>query len=123
MLIEEPFDSSTNKITYYEPKPGNAPFQILLINGKQYFSTDGPMPKRQIKEISLEVNGVKKSLAPTSYDDLFEAQFSERSTTVILLKDGRVIVYFGGSDGAGGYYAIFIVKDGIVEQRFAQLGF
>ena len=112
-----------HKLTFYESKPGHVPFQVRLINEKQYFDTNGPTPRKQVKEISVEVNGVKKSLAPSNYADLFEAQFRKRGTAVVLLKDGRLIIYYSGSDGAGGYSAVFIVKDGIVEKRFAQLGF
>jgi hypothetical protein len=123
VLIEEPFDSSTKKMTYFENKPGSMHNQLRLVNDKQYYGTDGPIPRKQIKEITVEINGVKKSLAPSQYADLFEAQFLKRVTTVVLLTDGRIIIYYWGSDGAGGYYAIFIMKDGIVKQRIAGLGF
>src|SRR4030095_9648087 len=47
IITQQPFDKSKYKFTYYKESPD----WIELINGKQYWGTDGEIPKLEYKSI------------------------------------------------------------------------
>jgi hypothetical protein len=123
ILEEEAFDSSVYKLTFQDTTAFGRKHGLQFVDGKQYFGTDGEIPKTQIKEISIVDSGIKTRIAPSAYENVFNSNFRPRSVNVYVIDRKRIILSFWGSDGAGGYFATLIINDGIVERRFVQLGF
>ena len=117
-VVENKFDKNKHSFNYVK----NYPNQILKIDGKDYWGTDGEMPKTEYKSITIIFNDTKLQLPKEALENLFEPNLS--LTKVNFDKD-KDIIYISAmnSDGAGGYLVIWKIEKGIYKERFVAYGF
>jgi hypothetical protein len=83
---------------------------VEKIDGKQPRGVDGGLPKIGIKSLSLVINSNIIEIPKEDYADLYEPNL--RSLKLYTDKRGVIYIYMpSNSDGAGGYDAIWIIKE------------
>ena len=111
-IFSESFDKSKFKITW--EVEGN---YIKLINGKNFYGTDGTIPKNGIKSITLKNNDKLISIDKNQMRDLFEPNFD--NTQVFYDKSTQIIyLTMHNSDGAGGYSVAWVFEPSKLPKRF-----
>lgn len=117
-LREIPFDTAMSELTF---TPDGK--YLELINDNNFYGTDGGIPKTQFGRFTFKkIDGDIQIVDPKFYDDLYNVDFINRrgKTRVEAFKVGESssIVTFSGSDGAGGYIAVFLMNgEGEVTDR------
>ena len=96
--------------------------RIKLINGKQYWGTDGEMPKSEYKSIIIDFGRRKIILPKVALDNLFEPNLTNTEVNYDQINDVSYIQSMN-SDGAGGYQVIWKIDKGIYKNRFIAYGF
>jgi hypothetical protein len=90
--------------------------EVIKIDGRKFYGTDGEVPKMEIDTFAVEINGVSITVDRRKYSDLFEPTIelkTERGpfrsgVNPYESSDGKTLtVEVAGSDGAGWYYAVF----------------
>lgn len=117
-VTERKFDKATHRFSYYK----DAKDQIELINGKQYWGTDGGQPKTEYKSILVQLGRKKIYLTHAALDNLFEPNINN---TRVKYDSKNDILYIQSmnSDGAGSYEVIWRIKHGIYKDRYIAYGF
>jgi hypothetical protein len=118
IVTQQKFDKSKYKLTYYK----DSKEYIEFINGKQYWGTDGPMPKLAYKSIRVYI-GKKQVVIPViALDNLFEPALYNTQAHYDGAND---ILYIQSmnSDGAGAYEVIWKIEKGIYKDRYIMYGF
>ena len=96
--------------------------QIVLIDNKQYWGTDGEMPKTEYESIKLVVGGKGIVLPKSAFANLYEPNLS--MTQVHYDKTNSILYILSeNSDAAGSYEVIWKVEKGIYKERFIAYGF
>lgn len=118
IISQQKFDKSKYKLSFN----GEAKDQVELINGKQYWGTDGEVPKREYKSIVVYIGQRKIILPQTSLTNLFEPSLNH---TVVNYDKANNILYIqsANSDGAGFYEVIWKIEKGIYKDRYIAYGF
>jgi len=111
------FDRSKYRLTYY--KDAN-PF-IQFINGKQYWGTDGEIPKTEYSSIIIQIGARKITLPPAALENLFQP---DTYSTIVHIDFSNDIIYIqaSNSDGAGAYEVLWRVEKGVYKDRFVAYG-
>ncbi|MCU0352441.1 MAG: SH3 domain-containing protein [Cytophagales bacterium] len=104
------FDAKNHKIG-----KTNSSF-VSTIDGVRPSGVDGGLPKFEIKEFVLEINGRQITIPKQAYSDLFEPNFEYLN--VCFFKDRMYIYMPLNSDGAGGYEAVWIFRNGQYLKRY-----
>jgi hypothetical protein len=115
IVTKQKFDKTKYRFTY-------ADHQIIKINGKQYWGTDGEQPRTEYKSIVI-LNGSRKIVLPhTAFDNLFEPTIYNTEAHYDPLND---IFYIRSqnSDGAGAYDVVWRVVKGMYTDRDIEYGF
>jgi len=90
---------------------------VIRIDGKQPKGTDGNLPKIGLTYISVKVNGKDVFIPAGTYKDLFEPEI--KSFNVYFDKKGIIYLYMPfNSDGAGGYFVAWTIKNGKYSKRY-----
>jgi hypothetical protein len=119
-ITKKPFDPKAHKLSY--KKYGKDEQQVLeTIDGESFFGTDGEVPTWEISEINIVQNGKSFSFPKGEIKYYYQPNFN--LTDVYLTDDGRIILWMVNSDGAGGYYIVWIWRNGEILQRFVEEGF
>ncbi len=106
-VVESKFDKSKHRFNYAKKYPN----QILKIDGKDYWGTDGEIPKTEYKSITIKFNKSILQLPKEALENLYEPNLS--LTKVNLDKDKNTIYISSiNSDGAGGYLVIWKIEKG-----------
>lgn len=116
-ISEKKFDKSKYRFTYYK----DANRVIQFINGKQYWGTDGELPKSEYNSIIIQIGARKISLPPSALENLFQPTIY---STIVHIDFSNDIVYIqaSNSDGAGTYDVIWRVEKGVYKDRFIAYG-
>ena len=122
-LKEHQFDSLLHSFSYYDSSKIAKKYNITEIDNQPYFGSDGEMPKTEIQEIKIVENGITCFLEKESFGNLYNPSFSLDQAEVFLTPDGRFILNFWGSDGAGGYYACLVIRSCQIQHKIVDLGF
>ncbi len=118
IVSEKKFNRSRYRFTYYKGA-GN---QIHLINGRQYWGTDGEVPKTEYKSILIQIGNKKIYLPPSALENLFEPNI--QSTVVNYDRQHNILfIQSSNGDGAGYYEVIWRVENGIYRDRYIAYGF
>jgi hypothetical protein len=113
------FIASKHRIT--ENGNGN----ICQIDNKVIWGTDGGIPMEELSLFEVKINNQIISLPLSDYKDLFNPFLKWGKDLVHLnawkdKKGGYVLIILNGSDGAGGYSAIWIFKNGKYLRRVVE---
>jgi hypothetical protein len=94
---------------------------IEFINGKQYWGTDGELPKSEYKSIIIQIGARKISLPLAALDNLFQPSIY---STIVHIDFPNDIIYIeaSNSDGAGAYDVMWRVEKGVYKDRFIAYG-
>ncbi len=122
-LKEMKFDQSKHKLTYLDTLKVSKKYGLIKIDGEEYYGSDGEMPKTEIESIKIKYGNTQTELSPKYYRDLYNVGFNPKMTNVYIANNGQLILTFWASDGAGGYFVTFIIKDGKVKNRIIHNGF
>jgi hypothetical protein len=118
VMTQQKFDRRRYKFSYYK----DAKDQIERINGKQYWGTDGGMPKEEYKSIVIYIGQRKTILPGSAFENLFEPSLYN---TEVHYDKAHDIVYIEStnSDGAGSYEVIWKIEKGKYKGRLIAYGF
>ena len=113
IITEQKFEKSKYKLTFNKEYKD----QLEYVDNKQYWGTDGGIPKTEYKSIEIYI-GIKKILLPKiAIANLFET--SLYNTRVNHDKTNDVLyIQSMNSDGAGGYEVIWKIKKGVYKERY-----
>src|SRR5215831_13254846 len=111
------FDRSKYRFTYNK----DANPSILFINGKQYWGTDGEMPKTEYSSIIIQIGARKITLPPSALENLFQPS---TYSTLVHIDSSNDVIYIeaSNSDGAGAYSVLWRVEKGVYKDRFVAYG-
>ena len=108
-VVTQPFDKNKHKISYKKMKYPDSDdgYNMLLIDGKKVWGTDGDIPKNEVKSVTITINGKKIVVDPSVYSGLYRLnnhiEFATKIGDTYFIKQS-------GSDGAGGYHLLWIVS-------------
>src|SRR5205823_13269782 len=104
IIRASPFDTSKHKKSYDE-KTGNN-----LIDGRVAYGAEGT-PEAEIASIRFYFDGTEIKCPKWLYADCYDPNFNDGLFKLRFSRDGRgILVTMGGSDGAGGYGVVWILK-------------
>jgi hypothetical protein len=112
------FERSKYKLSFFKENKD----QLQYVNNKQYWGTDGEIPKTEYKSIEIYI-GTKKILLPKiALENLFEINLDNTQVNYDKTND---ILYIQSmnSDGAGNYEVIWKIARGIYKDRYVAYGF
>lgn len=91
---------------------------IIAIDGKMPWGTDGRMPTSEYKSIAF-IDGIQKRLdfPASSFNDLFEVNGIENTTICYDITTGKVYIEAGNGDGAGSYEVVWVINNNKIEWR------
>ena len=117
-VTEESFDKTKHTLRFLKGQGS----QIVFIDGKDYYGTDGELPKRQYRKIVVKVGQTIVTLPKEAIENLFEPDIS---STQAYYDSKRNIIYLlsSNSDGAGSYEIIWKLENGIYKERLVAYGF
>ncbi len=112
------FESNSAKLTFLK----NDKSILKKINGKDFWGTDGGIPKRTYKNITLVIDNKTIELPKNAFDDLFEPNLF--NTKINFDKKNNILyITSSNSDGAGGYEIVWIIEKGKYKERKIAFGF
>ena len=122
-IKEIKFDPSKHKLTYQDTLKVPKKYGLIKIDGKEYYGSDGEMPKTEIENIKIKYRNTQTELNSEYFKNLCNVGFNPEMTDVYIANNGQLILTFWASDGAGGYFATLIIKDGKLENKIIDYGF
>jgi hypothetical protein len=121
----KPFSRSTHRITFASPEylkkhdiqitPLREVRIVSAIDGRQeWLGTDGEIPRVEIASMVVSFRGKRMAVPQELYSDCFEPSFLKNNFIAKLNDVGDTLfVFMAGSDGAGGYQVMWVLrKDG-----------
>ncbi|TNE27937.1 MAG: hypothetical protein EP346_10775 [Bacteroidetes bacterium] len=117
-LREIPFDTTMSELTFT-----NEGEYLAYINDNNFYGTDGGIPKTQFGRFTFKKKeGDVQIVDPKYYDDLYNVGFINRrgktNVKAFNVDENKALITFTGSDGAGGYIAVFLMNgEGEVTDR------
>jgi hypothetical protein len=79
---------------------------------RHWFGVDGNLPKYVVDGISLDRDGLTIDIPRHVYADFGDISFEPQQEKVRLSGDkNRILLEYGGSDGAGAYYSELYFED------------
>ncbi len=114
------FNPAKNELQYEKENPSKNEARFLeKINGKRAWGTDGNMPRRQYRQMLLQL-GNEKIYLPA--ENLFEPNL--KYTTVNVDKNSKTIYISAlNGDAAGAYAVLWIIENGKFKQRMITIPF
>jgi hypothetical protein len=83
---------------------------VEKIDGMKPWGIDGGLPKMEISTLALSIKGHSVLIPKSAYKDLYEIGLNEMN--IHFDSRGNIYIYFPiNSDGAGGYFGTWVVKD------------
>ncbi|MEN2414942.1 hypothetical protein [Flavobacterium mesophilum] len=117
-LIEsKKFDSKTAKLTFSKDKSF-----LQRINGRQFWGTDGDIPKTTYKSITIIIGKNTIEIPSRDLEDLFEPTLFNTKINYDKKSD-TIYITSSNSDGAGGYEIVWIIEKGRYKERKIAYGF
>lgn len=117
-VTEKKFEPKEHKFSYSKENAKS----IIRIDKKEYYGTDGEMPKTQYHEIKVKIKNQVISLPKSATENLYEPSLEKIVANYDKEND---IIYINSynSDGAGGYIVVWKIKKGKYEDRLVFYGF
>ncbi|GGB26447.1 hypothetical protein GCM10011511_58000 [Puia dinghuensis] len=117
-VTAQPFVRAHYRLTHSKENPGT----IDAINGKQYWGTDGELPKTAYKSITITWGEREMVLPQSAIEDLFEPSLHNTAVNYDR-KNDILYIHSENSDGAGAYDVIWKVEKGVYTERYIAYGF
>lgn len=117
-IVQTAFVRKNHKLTY----SGDNKDFLTEIDDSAFFGTDGGIPTRQYKSITIEIDGKKISLPAAALANLFETTLHNSRANYDASAD-TLYIHSMNSDGAGGYDVIWVIEKGVYKNRFVAYGF
>ncbi len=117
ILTQESFIKDKHNITYSNIEKTH----ITLIDKQEYFGTDGGLPQMKYASILLRIDNQEIKLPRAALQNLYEPNLS--NTTINF--DKRTNTFFItslNSEGAGAYYVIWKIVNGVYVERLVLHG-
>ncbi|WP_426483969.1 hypothetical protein [Flavobacterium sp. 2] len=112
------FESNSAKLTFLEKDKSI----LKKINGKDFWGTDGGIPKKAYKSITVVIDKKTIELPKNSFDDLFEPSLYNTKINYDK-KNDMLYISSSNSDGAGGYEIVWVIEKGKYKERKIAFGF
>lgn len=95
---------------------------VEKINGKPFWGCDGHLPSMGYRSVEIHLKGETIALPPAAIEDLFQPCFS---CTAAYFDPATNTCYLcaNNSDGAGGYYVLWIIGPDGYQSRSVEYGF
>ena len=120
-ITKKPFIETENEIKYSDKYRF-----VEKINRKEFYGTDGTIPKFQYEKIEIEYLGeeeVKTIEVPKStYDNLYQPNLKKTDISYDKIND-TIYLEAMNSDGAGGHAVLWIFKNGVFERQMVVTSF
>lgn len=82
-----------------------------LIDGKDFWGTDGDVPAKQIKKFLLKINNERINIDPDIYKNFYNPRIDPTSMGAFWGNNSEsVFVFMNGSDGAGAYSVVWSLQ-------------
>jgi len=118
LIIESSkFDTTKHSLSFSSSHKGI----LERIDNHKIYGTDGNVPVRIIKNIQIEYANDTLIFPINEIEDLYEPNLE--LTRIYQTNNGRIIIWMSNSDGAGGYYVIWIIKNYKIQKRIIGYGF
>jgi hypothetical protein len=113
------FDASKHKVQMV--KEGD--LHVMKIDGRTAYGTDGGTPDVEIESLRLLLNGREVPVPRRLYADCFNPGHGDDRLVVKFGDDAQsVFVFMNGSDGAGVYDVVWVLRRDGRHSRFATAG-
>jgi len=109
------FKPAEHKITNDKYENSHETF-VSLIDNKHVYGQDGGMPKIEISGISFTIGRQKIDIPRGAYRNLYEPNL--QSWNFYHDKKDNFYIYSLNSDGAGGYFLVFVISKGKFAGRY-----
>lgn len=110
IIKQKAFRYKQHKLSYTKSdSKENIKSELLKIDGKRFWGTDGEMPKQVLASIKVIVNGYPITLPKSAFNDLYEPHLNKVS--ICYGPDNTFYISMLNSDGAGSYYIIWAIKN------------
>ena len=110
------FDRSRHRITYGK----RLDLRVLEVDGRMALGVDGNVPRTEIRSVELYFDGRRVAVPRRLYADCFEPKFGQEH---FVLKagddDGSLLVFMAGSDAAGSYQVVWVLRGDGHHSRFS----
>ena len=110
------FERSKHKITYGK----RLDLTVLEVDGRMALGVDGDVPRVEIRSIDFIFDGKKVGVPRKLYADLYEPNLDKNNlATKIGDDESSLLVFMAGSDAAGGYQVIWVLRKDGRHSRFS----
>jgi hypothetical protein len=94
---------------------------INKIDGRAPLGTDSGLPQIEIESLRLYIDGSEVPVAKSLYSDCYEPSFGVNSSFAIKFADKfeSVFVFMHGSDAAGSYQVLWVLRKDGKHSRFS----
>jgi hypothetical protein len=117
IIKQKTFNSKQHKLTYTKSNlKENAKDELLKIDSKRFWGTDGEVPKKALASVKIIINGHLITLPHSAFGDLYEPHLNNIS--ICQGPDNILYISMLNSDGAGGYYIIWAIKNNNYLNRY-----
>lgn len=121
LITAAAFDTTHHKLYFSKATPG----ELLKIDERKFWGTDGSIPRRKILNIELRVNGEIIIIPDKEWQDLYEPnlQYSDWKGTrtyyanTYLTSRHEIIIRMDNSDAAGSYTVLWFIRNGVFFSR------
>lgn len=117
-LSQSKFEKSKHTISYFKKYPTF----IELIDNQKFWGTDGFLPSAQYEKITLKLGPKSIELPEVALKGLFNPNLFYTEINIDE-KTNTIFINSSNSDGAGGYYVIWKIVDGVYIERYVNHGF
>jgi hypothetical protein len=111
-ISQSKFDKKRHNFKYVKEYPN----QIELIDNKKYWGRDGGMPKTQFDKIEIKTEQKITTLPKAALEGLYEPSIYSAEVNYDKIND-ILYIYTMNSDGAGTYFVIWKIQNGIYKDR------
>lgn len=105
-IAKTDFIKADHKYTYSKQNPG----MVEAIDGKEIWGTDGNIPKKEYKSVTIRIGNDMIRLPKQALENLYEPNLDYTSAHYDPVHDTLYIMAFN-SDGAGGYGLVWIIEN------------
>jgi hypothetical protein len=119
ILKTKVFDASKRRVSVI--KDGEV--LVTKVDGRTAYGTDGGVPAIEIESLRLFINGREVPIPRRLYSDCFNPRYGDGALAVKFGGDPQtVFVFMHGSDGAGVYDVVWVLRRDGRHSRFAAAG-
>jgi hypothetical protein len=118
ILTQSNFEKSKHKFKYTKENSN----QIELIDNKQYWGSDGEMPKTQFEKIVVKIGKREILLPKEALINLYQPSLNS-ADVYFDKKTNTIYITTFNSDGAGAYEVVWKIENGIYKDKLVAYGF